>query len=313
MPWPAVGRQPDKAGWYPFLIVAKPPVEPSNMHPERREALLKEYGEVASNFRTLTDIRFRLLTLLPIAAAATAAFKTDALSPGRLPLSLFGLAATIGLVTYNARNDQLYDALVGRAADIERSLRLQDGSFANRPTPWFSFCVGRWRWKVNHRLAIATLYVATVAFWLFMALDTVLAHAWQGLVAPPTSRLVAMLGALLLTFWAGRTVKQQVDCRTKELRKTVCDAVGQLIAKEAEVLKARALAPPLTENDPALPHEDAAIMRAIADDGEFLTLCVRILSGKEGSEENGKVRAKALFYSGLGSDAIRYYVPQSSA
>src|SRR4051812_39483311 len=160
-------------------------------NPERREALLKEYGEVSSNFRTLTDIRFRLLTLLPIAAAATAAFKTDALSPGRLPLSLFGLVATIGLVSYNARNDQLYDELVGRAAAIERSLGLQDGAFANRPTSWLSFPVGPWSWEVNHRLAIATLYMATVAFWLFMAIETMLTHAWQDVLQfalPPNSR-----------------------------------------------------------------------------------------------------------------------------
>ena len=28
---------------------------------QRREALLKEYGEISASFRTLTDIRFRLL------------------------------------------------------------------------------------------------------------------------------------------------------------------------------------------------------------------------------------------------------------
>ncbi len=31
------------------------------MVPERREALLKEYGEAVATFRTLTDIRFKLL------------------------------------------------------------------------------------------------------------------------------------------------------------------------------------------------------------------------------------------------------------
>ena len=67
------------------------------------EALLKEYGEVSNNFRLLTDIRFKLLAFLPIAAAA---LKSDNASLPGLALSLFGLVVTIGLVTYNRRNDQ---------------------------------------------------------------------------------------------------------------------------------------------------------------------------------------------------------------
>ena len=102
----------------------------------RQEALLREYDEVASSFRMLTDIRFKLLAFLPIVAAAAAAVAQE--SPGvvELGLSLFGLVVTIGLVTYNTRNDQLYGELVGRAAAIERSLGIPEGSIANRPKAW---------------------------------------------------------------------------------------------------------------------------------------------------------------------------------
>ncbi len=84
---------------------------PSN----RRDALLVEYGEVSSNFRMLTDIRFKLLAFLPLAAGVAAPI----LARGNatmltLAFSLFGLVVTIGLVTYNTRNDQLYDTLVAR-------------------------------------------------------------------------------------------------------------------------------------------------------------------------------------------------------
>jgi hypothetical protein len=94
--------------------------------------LSKEYGEVCSNFRTLTDIRFKLLAFLPITAAATVAALRGNASEQRpagtmLALSLFGLVVTIALATYNAQNDQLYDGLVARAAEIERSVGIPDG------------------------------------------------------------------------------------------------------------------------------------------------------------------------------------------
>src|SRR4051794_1498115 len=149
------------------------PGEQTQEQKDRREALLKKDGEICSNFRTLTDIRFRLLGLLPIAAAATPAFTPQGPSPSKLPFALFGLVVTIGLVTYNKRNDQLYDELVGRAAAIEREIGVPDGAFANRPTDWLAYTVLLLRWPVNHRRAVATVYVATVAFWLFLAIEAI--------------------------------------------------------------------------------------------------------------------------------------------
>ena len=69
------------------------------MSPQRREALLREYGEVSNLFRTLTDIRFRLLSILPIASGVTAALGARTQSGGEIgvpiALALFGLASAI--------------------------------------------------------------------------------------------------------------------------------------------------------------------------------------------------------------------------
>ena len=134
----------------------------------RRDALEKEYGEVANTFRLLTDIRFKLLAFLPIAAAAAAALRSteandSATAAARLGFSLFGLAVTIGLVGYNIRNDQLYNELVGRAAMIERELGLPDGAFANRPNPAFAFRVFGIPLPVAHGESVALIYIASAA------------------------------------------------------------------------------------------------------------------------------------------------------
>src|SRR4051812_46301320 len=143
----------------------------------RREALMEEYGEVAANFRLLTDIRFKLLAFLPVAAGAATALLSagggrDGAAEGRtLALSMFGLLVTVALATYNDRNDQLYDMLVGRAASVEWQLGLYDGAFANRPASWFSITlpVVRRSWKINHRNPVALIYGASTALWLFTA------------------------------------------------------------------------------------------------------------------------------------------------
>jgi hypothetical protein len=141
------------------------------MSTDQKEALLKEYGEVVNTFRMLTEIRFKLLAFLPFAAGvATAVLARGEPSASTLAFSIFGFVVTIGLVTYNMRNDQLYDTLVARASAIERTLGIPDGAFANRPRPWLRLVGGAW--KVDHRTAVAAIYGASLGLWLFVVLDT---------------------------------------------------------------------------------------------------------------------------------------------
>src|SRR5215213_6382519 len=100
-------------------------------------------------------------------------------SPGvtELALAFFALVVTIGLVTYNARNDQLYDELVARAAAIERSLNIPDGAFSNRPTAWLRIRFLGMTWNIDHRTALSTIYAASIALWLFGVVAYVLEYS----------------------------------------------------------------------------------------------------------------------------------------
>ena len=219
------------------------------MNTQRREALLKEYGEVAANFRALTDIRFRLLALLPIAAAAAAWLKGDVFGTGvaGITLSIFGLAATIGLVIYNARNDQLYDELAGRAASIERSLGIPDGAFANRPTAWLKIRVLGIPVDVNHGTGVAIIYGASVALWLAGLFAPLLESARVAylslnlphlVVASPTSwtRVTAIAFAVITTLLVTRSIDAQTKSRRDWMRGAAIRAVTEVLSHNTNLV-----------------------------------------------------------------------------
>jgi hypothetical protein len=203
--------------------------------PSNRDALLAEYAEVGNNFRMLTEIRFKLLAFLPVVAGAAAAV----LARGNattltLAFSLFGLVVTIGLVTYNKRNDQLYDALVARAAAIERNLGIPDGAFANRPRAWFR--LGHRRWKADHRIGVSAIYKASIALWLFGALHAAIEmaqHAHSRWISPTWASPIALVAAVGLPILGGWLVKRDECGRMKYLEETAAKAVK--LAEEFDI------------------------------------------------------------------------------
>lgn len=197
----------------------------------RREALLKEYAEVASNFRLLTDIRFKLLAFLPIAAAAAAALRGGGAADGAtavmtLGLSVFGLFVTAALASYNVRNDQLYDELVGRAAQIERAIDLPDGAFANRPTSWLSIRLPLGSiWPIDHRSSVGVIYGASIALWLFMGCYSIAQLAYAGDEPAGWALGLALLLAITLTAAGSVALHRQREARRKVMREAAERAV----------------------------------------------------------------------------------------
>jgi len=265
--------------------VSAPDKRHENPSPDRpRDALIAEYGQVNENFRLLTDIRFKLLAFLPIAAAVGAAVVkasssgTDPLSDvGALAISLFGLAVTVGLVTYNDRNDQLYDTLVGRAATIERELALPDGAFAHRPYPWFTIDLGLFAWKVEHRNAVNLIYCASIALWLAGFLSA----AARLVAGPDTPGVVygASVGAAIAVTLLGRSlIARQRKKRRQRMRQDVYAAV-RFVNEHGR--------------------------KPAADCKAFCAACAGLL----GAEADGKAKSRAAFYANLDDDRLSYYMP----
>ena len=275
-------------------------------NPARREALLREYAEVSNLFRTLTDIRFRLLGILPIASGVTAALGTRTQSSDEIgvpfALALFGLASAVGVVTYNARNDQLYNELIGRGASIERSLGLPDGAFSNRPNAWLRHKfdpwwlrgklaswprlrdkLGPWTWRIEHGQGIATIYAATIAFWLYLSIDAALHLAVPPLKSALWTTIPALAATILIMRGAWRLVRCQREARDCALRKDVLTAVDLLAA---------------CDND---------LSRVMRNHSEFLTSCAEALGKPE-----ALVSRRARFYSKLTPEALSYYAMTGS-
>lgn len=242
----------------------------------RRRALLKEYGEVLSAFRLLTDIRFKLLAFLPIASAAAAVLlKDQVLTMAGLLLSMFGLVVTTGLAIYNTRNDQLYGDLVARAAAIERILGLPDGAFANRPRPWLTVTLLGVRCNVDHGTGVSTIYAASFAVWLFGIYAPVLAMLDEHLdllrvSGSDTESLLHLLALILaiptiLVVWAH--LRKQKRRRERDMRELAAAAVEQVMTLD--------------------------MVRA-SEDSRFIARCAA-LSGLDA----GTVRSRAAFYAGL--------------
>ena len=91
---------------------------------ENQDLLLALYKEACQNWRTLLDIRFKLLALVPtisfllIAGLLSARDFASAVPPQlRLALALLGMVVTLGLFIYELRNSELYSDLGSRAKD----------------------------------------------------------------------------------------------------------------------------------------------------------------------------------------------------
>ena len=116
-----------------------------------------DYSHTIELLRTLTHVRFKLLTFLPtIAGAAVALLGRDSSAAELIAVGAIGLTATAGLAAYELRNAELYDYALTRAAGLED--RIGVGLYRERPRPG----------RANHDRALALVYGAAVGGWTYL-------------------------------------------------------------------------------------------------------------------------------------------------
>ncbi|MDC7119923.1 hypothetical protein OMK64_00055 [Cellulomonas fimi] len=127
------------------------------------DTLRMVYKELATQHRTLVDVRFKLLALVP---AVSALALVGVVSPGgpfagvpravRVGAALLGLVVVVGIRLYDVRNSQLHDDLVSRARVVETALGVERGVYAARRASIA---------PVQHDTALRLVYGAVVTAW----------------------------------------------------------------------------------------------------------------------------------------------------
>jgi hypothetical protein len=136
-----------------------------------------DYEQVLGIFKLLTEVRFKLLALVPsISGTAVALLTSTGLGTAeQVALASLGFFVTLGILFYEQRNTQLYNNVVGRAEYLEETLGLSSaaeheagGLFASRkraPRRLFGIV------PMRHDRGLALIYAAVLGAWLFAALE----------------------------------------------------------------------------------------------------------------------------------------------
>lgn len=87
------------------------------------ERLRLEYDRAVAVFRDLTDVRFKLLALVPtLSGTAVGLLRAGQSAVTLLAVGILGLAATIGILVYELRNSEIRRAAGGRLGAVEREV-----------------------------------------------------------------------------------------------------------------------------------------------------------------------------------------------
>ncbi|HEX9989020.1 MAG TPA: hypothetical protein VGE45_11160 [Chloroflexia bacterium] len=165
------------------------------------------YTELSNNWRQLTDVRFKLLALVPtvslfllVGLLSPDTTRQDKIDPAsskivettitkqpinplvKIAIAFLGLSITGGLYIYEIRNSDLYNDLTSRARRIETELKVDTGIFRGRPEPekkLLGIIPGN-AFVIEHSLAINIIYWASILGWILALAYLVYSYATGG-------------------------------------------------------------------------------------------------------------------------------------
>ena len=204
------------------------------MDPEASTRL--DYQLTVDVIKLLTDVRFRCLAFVTaVTALAGTILSTTSLPVLRVGVSLAGLVMIFGILIYELRNSQIYEAAIHRAKALEARLGViragefetSSGLFSERPDylrksapapngqadasgdksegkaapasqdlPLLGF-------RVKHDVGLALVYSGAIGGWVFLSLHSVMSlpvpdHLWPA-ASTAEILLAALSGALICT------------------------------------------------------------------------------------------------------------------
>jgi hypothetical protein len=161
---------------------------------EKDELLRLEYESASRRFEQLTEIRFKLLALVPSLTGAVVAL----ISPGRSGVELLaigglGLAATAGVLAYELRSGELCRRAKDRVNHLESVLFSGGPLVGEGRSPKLFGLV-----SASHELGVGLVYGAALGGWVYLVVWGALVAAHLRAHAQPVGLVVGVVAGLLI-------------------------------------------------------------------------------------------------------------------
>jgi hypothetical protein len=141
------------------------------------DRLRLEYDRLVATFRDLTDVRFKLLALVPtVSGTAVGLLRAHERPVELLAVGVLGLAATLGVLVYELRNSEIRRDAGGRIGALEHELlgrRVVDDRGERAPRLFGVLAL-------EHSFGLALVYGAALAGWGYLVSWGALAAAHAG-------------------------------------------------------------------------------------------------------------------------------------